>query len=595
MNAVKTIDDDLLEIIKLKNVKIALVEWLPFDRNQLSALNHKLDSIRRRKGHIVTALMDDTPENITFESEDITCKVTVKDYELSEFVSFEASINYPEEIEVIQKEDLSVTINSWGQVIYGADLVEVEDSKDGWVSLDLLTRVIADLTMDSSQMIDSLLTEYQRNLLDLVFLNESHNRTKVILLFAEAITPKLATCEAYLDGEELQNELEQLLGVLQKVEPLKDGYLFTGTCGIIAVSPSVQEYEESLLERGMSNAIRVFLDDYSARIWHLWDESRLIEKDIDKAMLGDVTSLAKAQNWITKASSEAIMLSDILSYLRDSVQEFVAVLTEQDPKRSPDDPLIQEIIQIQEDSRITTKRVNDTQKVIHGLETKMVALRDFSNALAEKHMRKISDSMAQNTKSMTQMTESNNRASDALSIIELILAGSVILDIILLIVGEYGYPPWLSGLMNTGYGSFVILFVSIALWLAVFVFLRISKRRLESSAIRRQTGTFMIAKLCNVANLESYLSSKDILMRNVEAETGSEYISVTWEPAESKSSLYRIESVVLSYDAQEEFLVQIYLESPDMNVKLQDCFNHLMEEMKEAGVFADLDENGHNL
>ncbi|MBD3191918.1 MAG: hypothetical protein GF308_14820 [Candidatus Heimdallarchaeota archaeon] len=585
MKSVKTINDNLLEIIKLKNVKIALVEWLPFDRNQLSALNHRLDSIHRRKGHIVTALMDNTPEDITFESEEITCKVSVKDYELSEFVSFQASINYPEEANVIQKEELSVNINSWGQVIYGADIIEVEDSKDGWVSLDLLTRIIADLTMDSSQMIDSLLTEYQRNLLDLVFLNESHNRTKVLLVFAEDITPKLAAGKNYFDGEELQNELEQLLGVLQKVEPINKGFLFTGTGGLIAVSPSVQDYEKSLLERGMSTAIRIFLDDYSARIWHLWDESRLIESDIDKAMLGDVTSLAKAQNWITKASSEAIMLSDILSYLRDSMHEFVAALTEQDPNRSRDDPIIQEIIQIQEDSRITTKRVNDTQKVIHGLETKMVALRDFSNALAEKHMRKISDSMAQNTKSMTQMTESNNRTSDALSIIELILAGSVILDIILLIVGEYGYPTWLSGLMNTGYGSFVILLVSIALWMAVFIFLRISKRRLESSAIRRQTATFMIARLCNIEQLESFLSSKNILMRNIESEAGSEYISVTWEPTCTRSSLYKIESVVLSYDAREEFLVQIYFETPDMNIKLKDCFNYLMEQMTEAGVF----------
>ncbi|MHA1212202.1 MAG: hypothetical protein ACTSSH_07055, partial [Candidatus Heimdallarchaeota archaeon] len=101
-------------------------------------------------------------------------------------------------------------------------------------------------------------------------------------------------------------------------------------------------------------------------------------------------SLTNAQNWITKASSEAIMLHDILAYLRDSIAEFIIELTTRDPNREPDDPVLQELKTIQNDSMITTKRVNDTQKVIHGLESKMVALRDFSNTLAEKHMRRIS-------------------------------------------------------------------------------------------------------------------------------------------------------------------------------------------------------------
>lgn len=349
MTTAGNIEDTLTEFIKLKNVKIVLVEWLPFDRNQLSALNIKLDSFQHRRGHIVTALKDDAPEEMIFHDDGVSCKIIVENFSPTEFVSFSAMLNYPEDEGIVQHEELSGYINSWGRVIYGANIVDVEGTKDDWVSLDLITRIIVDLTMDTSQMIDSLLTEYQRNLLDLVFMGKSTKRTKIILLLAEDISVRHDNPKDYLDGEDLQNELEQILGVLQNVEPINGGYCFSGNHGIIVVTPNFQQYEQQFMERSFLQAIRIFLDDYSAIIWHLWDESKHIEEDIDKAMLGDITSLTHAQNWITRASSDAIMLHDILAYLSDSIAEFVNELTEADPKRLETDPLIQELRKIQND------------------------------------------------------------------------------------------------------------------------------------------------------------------------------------------------------------------------------------------------------
>ncbi|MHA1462947.1 MAG: hypothetical protein ACTSQ0_07755 [Candidatus Heimdallarchaeota archaeon] len=590
MTTVGNIGDTLTEVIKLKNVKIALVEWLPFDRNQLSALNIKLDSLHRRRGHIVTAIKDDSPEELIFKDSGISCKVVVEDFKPSEYVSFHASLNFPEDNGIIQNEELSGHINSWGKVIYGADLVEVENCSDGWISLDLLTRIIVDLTMDTSQMIDSLLTEYQRNLLDLVFMDESNKRSKYLLIMAEDISVRPETPDDFFDGEELQNELEQVIGVLHNVDKIDDGYLFKGNTGQIAVSTHVSDFEQSLLERSFSSAIKMFLDDYSAIIWHLWDESRLIEKDIDKAMLGDITSLTKAQNWIARASSDAIMLGDILSYLRDSISDFVEELTKDDPSRLKDDPLLLELKQIMNDSQITTKRVNDTQKVIHGLESKMAALRDFSNTLAEKHMRRLSDSMAQNTKSLSEMTESNNRASDALSIIELILAGSVIIEIVLVLVGEYATPdwPWLAQLFSTGYGHLIVLLVTVSLWISVFIFLRISKKRLESTAVKRQLATNVIGKRCNVAALERFIEGRNITLKSTEREGDSRIITVTCVPLPEKDQP-ELDYITMVYDASEHFLIQMDFETPDMTLNLDHCYEHILKEMEDAGVFNILD------
>jgi WD repeat-containing protein 35 len=587
---VGNIDDELTEIIKLKNVRIALIEWLPFDRNQLAALNIKLDSYHHRRGHIVTALQDDAPSELVIHDEGISCKVIVEDFSPSEFVHFRAMLNFPEEEGIIQKEELSGYINSSGQVIYGAELVDVEESKDGWVSIDVLTRIIVDLTMDTSQMIDSLLTEYQRNLLNLIYSGEADKRTKFIVIFAEDISVRPESPKGFFDGEELQNELEQVLNVLQKAEVLDDGYCISGQYGEIIISSNFQKYEQSFLERGFSSAIKIFLDDYSAEIWHLWDESKLIEKDIDLAMLGDITSLTKAQNWITKASSDAIMLHDILAYLLDSINDFIAELTAHDPARAQIDPLIQELAKIKSDSVVTTKRVSDTQKVIKGLETKMTALRDFSNALAERHMRRISDSMAQNTKSMMQMTESNNRASDALSIIELILAGSVIIEIVLMFFGEYAIPDlWPDALGISKYGGLIVIAITIFLWIGVFIFLRVSKKRLEVSAVRRQRGSYIVGRRINVENLEKYLQKQNIQVRNVEGESDAELITVTFELIEKKKNKkndFCISSVVVVYDSHEEFLLQLEFETSRMDHSLKDCFNYLLSELEQAGVFS---------
>ena len=202
-------------------------------------------------------------------------------------------------------------------------------------------------------------------------------------------------------------------------------------------------------------------------------------------------------------------------------------------------------------------------------------------------MRRISDSMAQSQKSMAQMTESNNRASDALSIIELILAGSVIIEIVLMFFGEYAMPDaWISNLFLDRFGGLIIIGVTILLWFGVFVFLRQSKKRLESAAVRRQRGSYVIGKRCNLENLGKYLDEKDIMVRNVEGEGDSEIISVTWEEKERKSkNIPKISAVVLNYDAREEFLIHMEFETPDMSCDLKSCYEFLTKEMTDSGVF----------
>lgn len=79
------------------------------------------------------------------------------------------------------------------------------------ISLDNLSRVLVDVQQDSSSIVGSVLSQYQRDLLDLVFVGDSVNRNKLSLVIANEITPHLTSGE-YMNSPEYQNEFSQIVG-----------------------------------------------------------------------------------------------------------------------------------------------------------------------------------------------------------------------------------------------------------------------------------------------------------------------------------------------------------------------------------------------
>ena len=77
------------------------------------------------------------------------------------------------------------------------------------ISLDHLSRLLVDVQQDSSKIVDSVLSAYQRSLLELIFMNEAAHRDKINLIIANEITPHL-TAEEYMDKGEYENELKQV-------------------------------------------------------------------------------------------------------------------------------------------------------------------------------------------------------------------------------------------------------------------------------------------------------------------------------------------------------------------------------------------------
>ena len=87
----------------------------------------------------------------------------------------------------------------------------------------MLARLIVDVHLDSSQITESLISRYQTSLLECAFLGDAAARDKFSLIIAEGVEPKLEA-SMYLDGEDNENELKQVLGDIHNAYDLgEDG------------------------------------------------------------------------------------------------------------------------------------------------------------------------------------------------------------------------------------------------------------------------------------------------------------------------------------------------------------------------------------
>ena len=76
----------------------------------------------------------------------------------------------------------AVSMNSHGTMFYGMQVEAVLDRIKDNISLDHLSRLLVDVQIDSSKIVDSVISQYQRDLLSLIFMGDAPNRNKINLI-----------------------------------------------------------------------------------------------------------------------------------------------------------------------------------------------------------------------------------------------------------------------------------------------------------------------------------------------------------------------------------------------------------------------------
>ena len=134
-------------------------------------------------------------------------------------------------------------INVDGTVLQGMKIEAVMDRRADNISLDLLSRVLVDIQMDSSRIMDDLVTSYQRSLMDMLFMGDTINRTKYNCIMAEGMSPKMSA-KVFLGRSEFENEMKQVLGDIFLAEDIgADDVVVMGRNGLLFAGPNVQHLE----------------------------------------------------------------------------------------------------------------------------------------------------------------------------------------------------------------------------------------------------------------------------------------------------------------------------------------------------------------
>lgn len=121
------------------------------------------------------------------------------------------------------------------------------------ISLDNLSRLLVDVHVDSSKIIDNLISPHQRVMLDLTYLGDAERREKYNVILCSRIQSRgeerMPTAEEFLDRGENENEIKQVIGDTQASFQLSpdDEVFILGKNGMILCSKDVERFEPQIV------------------------------------------------------------------------------------------------------------------------------------------------------------------------------------------------------------------------------------------------------------------------------------------------------------------------------------------------------------
>ncbi|MHA1345917.1 MAG: hypothetical protein ACTSVO_13115 [Candidatus Heimdallarchaeaceae archaeon] len=531
-------------------------------------------------------MIDRQPDVPIFQSKGAHTKVFVEDYALDSFVNLQAIIELPEESDIVQVEEMAIFVSRDGFIIYSLELAEIENLNT-YMSIDKITRVVADLCQDSSVVIDSLLTEFQRNFIEIIFGNPIH-RPKTICYVGDDIKIRHDDINDYYDGEDCEIELSQILGEGHEVFQVGRNLFFRGSRGTCAIVDNFdRDTEYQITFWGIQHAINNFVDNFISRIWELYDQTKHIKKIVDEAVSGNTDALNAVQEEIIVITSTISLVGQIKEFLKDSCQELLEIYGKNHINT------LDGFYEVKNSLKSSQRRIPESEKIISGLITELDGLRNYVATLSELQMRKMSKVMTKNTKSMNEVLQANTRTSEAIDMIELILAGSIILEIFAFAVGEFTSDQTIFGvIMNqevlTGdlIATLVLFAISIVFWITIVFLLRRSKKKMEILALQDFFLTITINRKINIVALEEYISKRSVQTKHIETDQDNTIICYVWDGHDDPNLLgKKIEKVSLSYNETNNLLLFLEIETSKLDISQDKLLGYSIEDLEAKGVF----------
>ena len=550
------IRDELDEVITLNSVSIIVAEYIPFGANHIVQLNNNLGSTERCQGGFISPAIDDKSAGTQIEMHPELTSVDILDYTLTNHINFEAEINFAVESDAVQIETFGVSLNAEGTCFYGLQVEAIMDRIKDNLSLDHLSRLLVDVQQDSSAIVDSIISQYQRELMQLVFLGDAENRNKVNLIIANEITPHL-TAEEYMDKGEYENELKQVIGDTKAAYDISEhDTLVFGAYGLLVAGPNSRHHEPLLCAYLQFITIDIFLQNFFSRIWILNDDLQTTNNIIEEGEK-DPTALNRIQYRITKLAKDIIMLEEILSYILEALE--VIEIPPEPPEQAG--RALYERLEIAGMRNQLVRRAVDLKKNIAGNHRFLDILREMSAVVTGNKMFQLHQSVDLNTQRLCQLADSNERTAGSLNILQIIIAGIFAFEVLDRLTGQWSVAnaSWFASFYTSAIqdSPFLWFFISILGWIAcgavvAYIFhngnfvkqgLTVVRLKINRKVFVEKLRAFLLAKLHSVEE-HNYDAFNDIVkityVDNQKKDWGGSKPTITFEYDERNAFLLTV-------------------------------------------------------
>lgn len=611
--------DELDEVITLNSVSIIVAEYIPFGANQIVQLNNNVGSTERCQGGFISPAMDSNSAETQIEMSPELTSVDILDYTLTNHINFEAEINFAEDDDVVQVETFGVSLNAEGTCFYGLQVEAVLERIKDNISLDHLSRLLVDVQQDSSAIVDAIISQYQRELMNLVFLGDAENRNKVNLIIANEITPHL-TADEYMDKGEYENELKQVIGDTKAAYDISEhDTLIFGAYGLLVAGPNSRHHEPLLCAYLQFITIDIFLQNFFARIWILNDDMQttntiILGGEKEARALGgmkDPRALARVKYRICKLAKDIIMLEEILGYMLEALE--IIEIPPEPPEQAGRS--LYERLEIAGMRNQLVRRGMDLKKNIAGSMRFLDVLREMAGVVAESKHYMLSEAMDLNTKRLCQLQESNERAAGSLLMLIMIFSGMLAFDILDRLTGNawsMEASSWFSSIYKNQIQNTPMLWfiVSMFTWMGVGLFfwwyhrsdnykkagITVVRLKINKKIIMERLNKHLKSKLHNETNYSyDVIDATDELNKTIT----NDIITVTYTDNRQRDWGGAKPMITFEYDERNAYLFNITIEYNRRKAKAATCFTaeelkaKLMEELDALEVWDDKLDNSH--
>lgn len=594
-------DNNLEEIITLNSVSMIVAEYIPFGANQIVQLNNNVGSTERVQGGYISNIIDGDSSGTALEISPELTSVEILDYTQTNHINFEAEIRFREDPGVVQVETFGVSLNAEGTCFYGLQVEAVMSRVKDNISLDHLSRILVDVQQDSSSIVDSVISQYQRDLLELVFIGDAPNRNKINLIIANEITPHLTAGE-YMDKGEYENEFKQVIGDTRAAYDIteQDSLIF-GSQGLLVCGPHARNYEPLLCAYLQYTTLDLFLQNFFSRIWILNDDLKA-SKEVVAAIEYDPSALDRSRSRLMTLSNEIILLDQIFGYLSEALQ---MMEIPPEPPEQAGRSLYQRLeISGMRDQLV--RRVNDIKKNLTASQRNLDLLRERVEVETQNKSTQMSSELERNTKELCSLQMSNGDAVRSLKVLQTIFAGMIAFDFLDRITGDWTVvdSAWMSEFFETVIRDNILLWfaVSMAAWaIAAFA---VSKRQFMLNWRSRGSTKLNVSINRNIdmAKLRELILEKEKTIEERRYEGKRQIVKVVYNEPLPADWGGAIPSVTLEYDDNNAILLNMIIEynrrdaRKDSVLTADELKQKVLHEYENKAVFGiDTDHSKHAL